>query len=48
VLLGSAVVLVLMGKKKLQGVSFVPTESIDQIKGDIDAIKADVARVRSK
>jgi uncharacterized membrane protein YqjE len=48
VLLASATVLVILGKKKLQGVNFVPTESIDHIKGDIDALKADVARVRSR
>ncbi len=48
VLLGAAGVLAMMGKKKLSGVSFVPTESIDHIRGDLDAIKADVARVRSR
>jgi uncharacterized membrane protein YqjE len=48
VLLGTAVALVLIGKKKMQGVSFVPTDSIDHIKGDIETLKADVARVRSR
>jgi hypothetical protein len=48
VLLAAAGVLVLMGKKKLQGVNFVPTESIDHIRGDLDSLKADVARVRSR
>lgn len=48
VLLGAAGLLAMMGKKKLEGVSFVPTESIDHIRGDLDALKADVARVRSK
>ena len=48
VLFTTAGVLIFMGKKKLQGVNFVPTESIDQIKGDIDTLKADVARVRSR
>jgi hypothetical protein len=48
VLLGAAAALALMGKKKLQGVNFVPSDSIDHIKGDIDALKADVARVRSR
>ncbi len=47
-LLGGAAVLALMGKKKLESVNFVPSESIQHIKGDIDAIKADVARVRSR
>jgi hypothetical protein len=37
-----------MGKKKLQGVNFVPTSSIDHIRGDLDSLKADVARVRSR
>jgi len=48
VLLGAAAALALIGKKKLQGVNFVPSDSIDHIKGDIDALKADVARVRSR
>jgi hypothetical protein len=48
VLFVAAGALVMMGKKKLQGVSFVPADSIDHIKGDIDALKADVARVRSR
>jgi hypothetical protein len=48
VLLAAAGILVMMGKKKLQGVNFVPSESIDHIRGDLDALKADVARVRSR
>lgn len=40
--------LALMGKNKLQSVNFVPTESIDHIRGDIDAIRGDVERVRSR
>lgn len=48
VLLVAAGILVMMGKKKLQGVNFVPSESIDHIRGDLDALKADVARVRSR
>ncbi|MFP5245113.1 MAG: phage holin family protein [Thermoanaerobaculia bacterium] len=48
VLFVAAGVLAMMGKKKLQDVSFVPNEAIDHIKGDIDAIKGDVARVRSR
>lgn len=48
VLFAVATVLVILGKKKLQGVNFVPNESIEHIKNDIDAIKADVARVRSR
>jgi len=48
VLFAAAAVLVILGKKKLAGVNFVPSESIEHIKTDIDAIKADVARARSR
>ncbi len=48
VLLAAAGILVMMGKKKLQGVNFVPTSSIDHIRGDLDSLKADVARVRNR
>lgn len=48
VLFVAAGALVMMGKKRLETVNFVPTSSIDHIKGDIDALKADVARVRSR
>jgi len=48
VLFVAAGVLALMGKKKFAAVEFVPTDSIDQIKSDIDTIKADIARVRSR
>lgn len=48
VLFAVAAVLVILGKKKLAGVNFVPNESIEHIKSDIDAIKADVARTRSR
>jgi len=41
-------VLAMMGKKKFAAVQFVPTESIEQIKTDIESIKNDIARVRSK
>ncbi len=41
-------VLAMMGKKKLEGVTFVPSDSIDHLRGDLDALKADVARVRSR
>jgi len=47
VLFVAAAVLVVLGKKKLQAVDFVPNESIEHIKTDINAIKADVARMRS-
>lgn len=48
VLFVAAGVLVLLGKKKLKDVNFVPSESIEHIKTDIDTIKADVARARSR
>jgi hypothetical protein len=47
-LFGSAALLGMMGKKKLEGMDFVPSESIEQIKSDIDTLKADVARVRNR
>jgi len=48
VLFAAAAVLGLMGKKKLQTVNFVPTESIAHIRRDVDSLKADIARVRSR
>ena len=42
-----AAVLAMMGKKKFAAVQFVPMESIEQIKTDIESIKADISRVRS-
>ena len=48
VLFAAAAVLGIMGKKKLAGVNFVPNESIEHIKRDVDSLKAEVARVRSR
>jgi uncharacterized membrane protein YqjE len=48
VLFAAAGVLAMMGKKKLESVNFVPSDSIEHIRGDLDALKADVARVRSR
>ena len=48
VLFAAAGVLALLGKKKLEDVDFVPNQAIEHIKSDIDALKADVARVRSR
>jgi uncharacterized membrane protein YqjE len=48
VLFVAAGVLAMMGKKKLESVNFVPSDSIEHIRGDLDALKADVARVRSR
>lgn len=47
-LFGGAAVLGLLGKKKLEAVNLVPSEAIEQVKSDIDILKADVARVRSR
>lgn len=41
-------VLAMIGKKKFSQVNFVPSESVQQIKADVEAIKADFQRVRSK
>ena len=48
VLFAVAGVLALLGKKKLESVNFVPSDSIEHIRDDLDALKADVARVRSR
>jgi uncharacterized membrane protein len=41
-------VLAMMGKKKFAAVEFVPSDSVQQIKTDLESIKADIARVRSR
>ena len=48
VLLGGAATLAVMGKKKFAAVQFVPTASIENIKTDIETIKDDIARARSR
>ncbi len=48
VLFVSAGVLAVIGKKKFAAVNFVPTESVEQIRTDIESIKSDIARVRSR
>ncbi len=48
VLFVAAGVLALMGKKKFAAAEFVPRESVDHIKTDIETIKADIARIRSR
>jgi uncharacterized membrane protein YqjE len=48
VLLATAAVLALMGKKKFAAVEFVPTKSIESIKADVEAIRSDIAQARSK
>lgn len=37
-----------IGKKKFAQVKFVPAESVQQIKTDIESIKSDIARLRSR
>ena len=48
VLFAAAGVLAFMGKKKFAAVEFVPNESIQQIKTDVESIKSDIARIRSR
>ncbi|HEY4641280.1 MAG TPA: phage holin family protein [Thermoanaerobaculia bacterium] len=48
VLFAAAAVLAIMGKKKFAAVEFVPNESIQQIKSDVESIKSDIARIRSR
>ena len=48
VLFVSAGVLAMMGKKKFAQVNFVPEESVRQIKADVESIKSDISRVRSR
>jgi hypothetical protein len=47
-LFAAAAILAVMGKKKFAAVNFVPSDSVETIKGDIESIKADIARVRSR
>ena len=47
VLFAVAGVLAILGKKKFAAAEFVPRQSVDQIKSDIETIKSDIARVRS-
>ena len=48
VLFAAAAILAMMGKKKFAGVNFVPSQSIEHIRTDIEAIKADIAEARSR
>src|SRR6476659_1123090 len=48
VLFAGAAVLAFMGKKKFAAVEFVPNDSIQQIKSDVESIKSDIARIRSR
>lgn len=40
--------LAFFGKKKIEQVTFVPNESVQQIRSDIEAIKADITRTRER
>ena len=48
VLFAAAAVLAVMGKKKFAALEFVPTASIENIKTDIESIKDDISRARSR
>lgn len=48
VLFGAAAFLAFMGRKKFAAVEFVPVASIENIKTDIETIKDDIARARSR
>ena len=48
VLFAAAAILAFLGKKKFEAVNFVPNKSVEQIKTDIESIKADISRVRSR
>ena len=48
VLFGTAAVLAVLGKKKFAAVKFMPTDSMEHIKSDLDTLKSDIARVRSR
>ena len=48
VLLATAAVMAIMGKKKFAAVQFVPNKLIESIKTDIESIKSDIAQARSK
>jgi hypothetical protein len=47
VLFVTAGVLALLGKKKFAAAQFVPKESMERIKSDIETLKNDLASVRS-
>jgi hypothetical protein len=48
ILFAGAATLAVMGKKKFAAVEFVPSASIENIKTDIETIKDDIARARSR
>jgi hypothetical protein len=48
VLFAAAGLLAFLGKKKFEAVNFVPNKVVEQIRTDIESIKADISRVRSR
>jgi hypothetical protein len=48
VLFAGAAILAVLGKKKFAALEFVPTASIENIKKDVETIKDDIARARSR
>ena len=47
-LLATAAILAVLGKKKFAAVQFVPTATIENIKQDVESIKDDISRARSR
>jgi fatty acid desaturase len=47
-LFGAAAVLAIIGKRKFAAVKFIPSDSIDNLKSDVESIKSDIERVRSR
>lgn len=43
-----AAVLAMIGKKKFQAAQYVPKESVEHLKNDLESIKSDIARIRSR
>jgi hypothetical protein len=48
ILFVGAAVLAMIGKKKFEAVKFVPSDAVEHIKSDIETLKADIARARSR
>lgn len=47
-LFAAAALLAILGRKKFAAVKFVPSDSIENLKSDVESIKSDIARVRSR
>lgn len=47
-LFAGAGLLAILGKKKFAAVQFVPSQSVEQIKSDIDSLKSDLSRIRNR